>query len=127
MLNYRRMSNVKIINQTTALTSELQAKHCHTFRCKLRGLTFRRELPAGEGLLIDEKKDSKARTGIHMMFVFFDLGIVWINDAGEVVDTGLARQWVSVLSPKKPARYVLEIVPERLNEFNVGDQIRFEE
>jgi uncharacterized membrane protein (UPF0127 family) len=62
-----------------------------------------------------------------MVGVFFDLGVIWINDAGEVVDKCLARRWLTIKAPSKPARYVLEIVPERLNEFQIGDKIRFEQ
>jgi uncharacterized membrane protein (UPF0127 family) len=62
-----------------------------------------------------------------MFGVFFDLGIIWLNDSGEVVDKCLAKRWVTIKAPRKPARYVLEVVPERLNEFRIGDMISFEQ
>lgn len=71
--------------------------------------------------------DNRLETGIHMLGMNFDLGIVWINAEGKVVDLRYAHKWLSFLVPKKPAKYVLEILPQRLEDFNIGDQIRFED
>jgi uncharacterized membrane protein (UPF0127 family) len=90
-------------------------------------MMFRWSIPDDWGLLFDESKDSIVNTTIHMFFCFIDLGVIWINDAGEVVDTCLARKWVTIKAPQKPARYFLEVSPSRLEEFNIGDKIHFAE
>jgi len=87
---------------------------------------FRKSLSVEEGLLLVYGADSRMDSSIHMMFVWFDLAVIWINSTGEVVDTVLARQWKPAYFPKNPARYVLEIVPERLGEFQVGDRVAFQ-
>ncbi|MEK6223217.1 MAG: DUF192 domain-containing protein [Chloroflexota bacterium] len=120
------MKIINISNLTNPLSSSLNATYCESFGCKLRGLTFRKSLPMDNGLLLVEKEDSRLSSAIHMAGVFFDLGIVWINNAMQVVDKGLARKWVGLLAPKSPARFTLEIVPGRIEEFNIGDEIRFE-
>jgi uncharacterized membrane protein (UPF0127 family) len=121
------MKTIKVINSSSALPESLAAGWCSSFLCKFRGLMFRRSMPTDWGLLLVEAKDSIVNTSIHMFFVFFDLGVVWINDDGAVVDTCLAKKWVTIRAPKKPARYILEISPDRLAEFNIGDQISFVE
>jgi uncharacterized membrane protein (UPF0127 family) len=121
------MKNVIVINETRSLEYPLQASYCFSFFCRLRGLTFRRKIPKNWGLLLVQARDSRMDSAIHMFGVFIDLGIIWINEAGEVVDQCLARRWVTVKAPSQPARYILEIVPERLNEFNLGDNVRFDE
>lgn len=120
------MKHVTILNLTKAEKSPLRVAYCDTFACRLRGFTFRRILDIQDGLLLVQNRDSRMDAAIHMLGVFFDLGIIWINTAGEVVDTCLARRWRPAYVPKKPARYILEIHPERLSEFTVGDQVRFE-
>jgi uncharacterized membrane protein (UPF0127 family) len=60
-----------------------------------------------------------------MMFVFTDLAVVWINAAQEVVDVRLAKKWRPAYVPVKPAQYVLEMAPERLEDFEVGDRLEF--
>lgn len=85
-----------------------------------------RSIPNDWGLIIASPRENRVDAGIHMLFMYFDLGIVWVNEAYEVVETAYAKKWVSMIVPKKPARYVLEIVPERLGEFQVGDKVNFE-
>lgn len=121
------MKNVVILNESRPITTPLQAGYCVSFLCKLRGLTFRRNIPEDWGLLLVQSKDSIIDSSIHMFFMFFDLGIVWINDSGEVVDRCIAKRWLTIKAPKNPARYILEIYPERFDEFHIGDKIRFEE
>jgi len=61
-----------------------------------------------------------------MIGMFFDLGIIWLNNEMEVVDLRPARRWRSFLLPKIAARYVMEIDIERIGEFSLGDKIEFE-
>lgn len=120
------MSQVRIYNTNHPGMPALQAGYCASFACQLRGLTFRRSLPTGEGLLLAGKRDSRVDSAIHMFFVWFDLAVVWINDSGEVVDVQLARRWRPMYISQKPARYVLEIGAQRLEDFHIGDHVRFE-
>ena len=50
-----------------------------TFLSRLRGLMFRRDLPAGEGLLI------KRCNAIHTFFMRFPIDAVFLDRAGAVV------------------------------------------
>jgi uncharacterized membrane protein (UPF0127 family) len=117
---------VLVHNLTRPHAHPIQARYCASFACRLRGLTFRRNLPPGQGLLLVQGRDSRMDSSIHMLFVWFDLGIIWINNAQHVVDVRLARRWRPAYLPASPARYVLELSPDRLGDFNVGDQIRLE-
>ena len=104
-----------------------RARWCDNFGSKLRGFTFRRRLAPDDGLVLVEKRDSRAATAIHMLFVFFDLGVIWVNDAGLVVDKALAKPWRLSYVPAAPARYVIEGHPRLLAETAVGDPIQFGE
>lgn len=120
------MKVVTIENITRPLASPLQARYCVSFWCKLRGLSFYKSLSADDSLLLVEKTNTVVNAAIHMLWMRFDLGIVWINDRMEVVDLAYAKKWVSFIAPKQPAKYSLEIVPDRLGEFQVGDQLGIE-
>ncbi len=87
---------------------------------------FHRKLTPSEGLLLVQPRESRLDASIHMLFVWFDLGIVWINDQMTIVDTCIAKAWRPAYFPKAPARYVLEICPERLKDFQVGQKVIFE-
>lgn len=102
-----------------------QAKWCDGFRSKLRGFTFRKTLGEKDGLVLVEKSDNRVNTSIHMLFVSFELGVIWVNSAGLVVDTAVALPWKLSYVPQAPARYVIEGHPIRLQGVKVGDHIEF--
>lgn len=98
-------------------------KFCDSFLCRLRGLTFHRRIRPDEGLLLVQKRDSRLDAAIHMLGVGFDLTIVWINDDLRVVDKALARAWRPAYIPRRPARYVLEVHPDRWADYEIGDRV----
>jgi uncharacterized membrane protein (UPF0127 family) len=102
-----------------------RARWCNTFASRLRGLTFRRSLAPGEGLVLVEKEDSRVNAGITMLFTFIDLGVIWVNDAGQVVDTAVARPWRPSYLPQSPARFAIEADPVILQQVQVGGHLRF--
>ena len=104
-----------------------RARWCDRFGSKLRGFTFRRHPAEDDGLVLVEKSDSRVSTSIHMLFVFFDLGVIWVNDTGEVVDKVLAKPWRLSYTPQAPARYVIELHPNLLDEVKIGEKIEFGE
>jgi len=60
-----------------------------------------------------------------MLFVRFDLAVLWVDSGMRVVDKVLARPWRPAYFSKKPAKFVLEIHPERWDEFNIHDLVEF--
>ncbi len=104
----------------------LRARRCDTFLCRLRGLTFRRSLPPDEGLLFVEPVASRMGTSIHMAFVFFDIGVVWLADDGVVVDAQLAKPFRPYYAPRAAARYYLEATPELLTWVKIGERLTIE-
>jgi uncharacterized membrane protein (UPF0127 family) len=119
------MKTTLIENKNKALLSPLLAPYCDSFLCRLRGLMFRSKLTREEGLLLVEARDSRLDTSIHMFFVFMNLAVIWINSEGKVVDKVLARAWRPFYAPRQPAKFILEIHPDRLSEFTIGDQVEF--
>jgi uncharacterized membrane protein (UPF0127 family) len=109
------------------MDGSLQIKYCDTFLTQLRGLTFHSELARDEGLLLVGTRDSRLESAIHMLFVPFDLAVIWINSAMQVVDKVLAKSWRPAYFSRQPARYVLEIHPERWGEFEIGDGVEFKD
>jgi len=91
----------------------------------LRGLTFRSRLSLDQGLLLVGKRDSRLDSSIHMLFVAFDLTVIWINSEMQVVDKIIAKSWRPAYFSKQPARYVLEIHPERWEDYEIGDTVQF--
>lgn len=100
-------------------------KYCDTFLTQLRGFTFRARLSPDEGLLLAGKRDSRLDSSIHMLFVSFDLAVFWINSNMQVVDKVLAKSWRPAYFSKSPARYVLELHPQRWGDYEIGETVHF--
>lgn len=96
---------------------------CSTFASRLRGLMFRRTLGEHEGLLLVGSRDHRLDSAIHMLFVPFDLAVVWITSDLEVSDKVLARAWHAAYVPSRPARYVLEMHPVHLASYDLGHKV----
>jgi uncharacterized membrane protein (UPF0127 family) len=118
---------IAIENRNRPIEGALQIKYCDTFLTQLRGLTFRPRLGRDEGLLLVGKRDSRLDSSIHMFFVPFDLSVIWISSDMRVVDKVLARSWRPAYFSKQPARYVLEIHPDRWGDFEIGDGVEFKD
>jgi uncharacterized membrane protein (UPF0127 family) len=116
---------ITIENRNRKLEGLLRVKYCDTFLTQLRGFTFRSALAKDEGLILVGKRDSRLDSSIHMFFVSFDLSVIWINSALQVVDKVLAKSWRPAYFSKQPAKYVLEIHPERWGDFQIGDAVEF--
>ena len=99
---------------------------CTSFLSRGRGLMFRRALAPGEALLLDEQRDSRVATAIHMLFVPFAIAAVWIDSTGRVVDKALALPWRPFYGPRAPARYILETEPAFLDRITLADEVDFE-
>ena len=121
------MRQVIVHNRSRSQDQLVQVRYCDTFLCQLRGLTFRRQLPLDGGLLLVQSRAIRRDAAIHIVGVWFDLTIVWINSDMLVVDIRKARSWWSVCVPQFPAKYILEISVDTLCDFRVGDEVFFEE
>jgi uncharacterized membrane protein (UPF0127 family) len=118
------MRQVIIINQSQPQIEPVQAGYCATFWRRLKGLMFHPPLSFQEGLILVYPRDNRRDTSIHMMCVYTDLAVVWINHANTVVDTCLAKRGRLAYVPQKPACYVLEMAPERIDDFKIGDMVQ---
>jgi len=118
---------IVIENKNRKIQTLPQIKYCDTFLTQLRGFTFHPRLSRDEGLLLVGTRDSRLDSSIHMLFVSFDLTVIWINSDMQVVDKVLAKSWWLAYFSKKPARYVLEIHPERWGDYEIGDTVQFKD
>jgi len=119
------MRQVTIHNKSHPLKQPIQACFCDTFFCRLKGLMFSHVISSETGLLLVESRDSRLDAAIHMFFVNYDLAIIWINGQKQVVDKRVAYRWRPFYMPAAPARYILEIHPDHIQDFYIGDIIDF--
>ncbi len=104
-----------------------RVKLCVSFWCHFRGLQLVPRLADDEGLLFITGSESRSNTAIHMFFMLFSIGVVWLDASRHVVDKQLAKPWRPMYMPRSPAQYYLEANPSVLERVKIGDQLRFDE
>jgi uncharacterized membrane protein (UPF0127 family) len=68
-------------------------------------------------------RDQRLDSAIHMLFVPFDLAVIWINSNLQVADKVLAKAWRAAYVPTRPAKYVLELHPIHFSAYDVGHKV----
>lgn len=114
-------------NVSTGAVVLAKARMCDTFWCRFRGLQLVRRLPEDEGLLFVLGAESRAAATIHMLFMLFSIGVVWLDASGKVVDACLAKPWRLAYAPRQAAQYFIEANPTILERIQVGDVLSFSE
>lgn len=87
---------------------------------------FKPFLKPQEGILLVERTSSIAASSIHMLFMNFDIAVIWLDDSLRVIDAKIAKRWHPYYASNGPARFILETHPSHMREFKHGDQITIE-
>ncbi len=99
---------------------------------KLKAIICKDPIRKFIGLMFSRRKnvlfsfDKECVVSLHMFFVFYSIGVLFINSRNVVVEKVLLRPF-TVYTPKSKAKYVLEIGEKKsLNLFrrvNIGQRI----
>ena len=121
------MHTLKIvkISKSSSPFTVVNVKYCDTFYSKFIGLMFSRELKPDYGLIIVENNETRINTAIHMMFMNYDITVLWLDKKMVIIDKVLAKKWVPFYSSKKPAQYVVELHHSKFSEYSIGDELVF--
>ena len=104
----------------------LKVKYCDTFFSKLAGLMFTKELPQDQGILLVEDSESRVNTAIHMLFMNYDITVLWLDKNKHIVDKALAKRWRPMYMPKKPAQYVVELHRDHYDDYAIGERMTWD-
>jgi len=90
------------------------------------GLMFRRSIPSDYAMIFILKKPSNVN--VHMLFVFFPIDIIFLNEEKKVCHFSRLKPWVGFKAIKN-IKYLLEMKAGTVDRFNltVGGQIEFDE
>jgi len=119
----RKILKTGILTNQTLPSTKIQIKFCESFTSRLKGLMFSKQIPLDQGIILVENKESKINTSIHMMFMNFNLAVLWLDKELVVVDKVLAKKWVPIYIPKFRAKYVVELHSNQFSNFSIGDQL----
>jgi len=84
---------------------------------------FSKNLKHDSGVILVEKKESRVNTSIHMMFMNYDITVLWLDKHMVIVDKILAKKWAPIYISKKPAQYIIELHHSKLTEYMIGEKL----
>src|SRR3989344_2359970 len=105
-----------------------KAKWYKNFFFKARGLMITMPLKKGKAIILEADEEGILNTTIHMIFVFFPIDVICVNLEKKVVD--IKRNVVPFtpwLSPRDPAKYVVEFPSSSTKHVKIGDSLVFNE
>jgi uncharacterized protein len=113
------------IRKSSSPFAVVNGKYCDTFWSKFIGLMFSRELKPDDGVILVENNETRINTAIHMMFMNYDITVLWLDKQMVIIDKVLAKKWVPFYFPKKPAQYVVELHQSKFSEYLIGEKLIF--
>jgi hypothetical protein len=104
----------------TAIVQKIEL--ADTYFRKVRGLMLRRRFD-DTALIFTFKKPIIVR--IHMLFVFFPIDLVFLDQSMRIVDTATLKPFIGYRSSNIPVSFVLELPEGTIKRFNLkkGDKI----
>lgn len=97
---------IKIFNQTSKKEIKHTFKLANTFKKRLIGLSFKKNI--NYGLIIKVKGNFKINSSIHSYFMKFPIEIYFLDNDLKIFEKTILRPW-SWHKPSKKAKYIIEI------------------
>jgi uncharacterized membrane protein (UPF0127 family) len=95
------------------------------------GLLGRKALGPEEGALLKMPDGRRGKAGfmtsIHMLGMRFPIAVAWLDEAGVVVHSALAKPWRPYYASPQKAWYVLEVHPDLLEKIPKGEKLSWEQ
>ncbi len=114
---------MRITNETRGTTLAERATLARSFWSRLRGLMFRRELPAGEGLVFNRN------SSVHTFWMRFPIDVIFTDRQDVVVGMREAMPPGRPYAGARGAYRTVELPAGVIAETSTqpGDQLRFED
>jgi len=94
-----------------------------------RGLMFTVKLKNQNGviLVVPDYYKNRFQAGIHMLFVFYSLNILFLDEDYKIVDLVRLPPFYPIYIPKKLPKYVVETSENVIKKYNlkIGDKLEF--
>jgi hypothetical protein len=100
-------------------------KFAKTFFEKFKGLMLESEKNFDYALIFVLGSETRIGASVHMLFVFFPIDIIFLDENKKVVDKASLKPWVLNYTPKKPAKYLIEMPKSMGNKIKIGDKLEW--
>ena len=100
-----------------------KVKHAKTAWQRTKGLMFEDKKKFDYALVFEFPRESKIGTSLHMIFVFFPIDVLFLDKDKKVVDKVTLPPFQPNYTPKKAAKYVVEMPEGKAKKVRAGSTI----
>jgi len=93
---------------------------------KFKGLMFETRKNFDYALIFPFSKESRIGSSIHMMFVFFPIDTIFLDKNKIVVDKSTLNPWLINYTPKKSAKYLIELPQGKAKAIGIGEKLSWD-
>ncbi len=90
---------------------------------RMKGLMFEDAKKFNYALIFENQSESRISSSVHMIFVFFPIDIIFLNKEKIVVDKVTLQPFMPNYTPKKPAKYFIEMPNGKNKKIKIDDKI----
>jgi uncharacterized protein len=90
---------------------------------RTKGLMFEDKKNFNYALIFDFPVESKIGTSLHMIFVFFPIDVLFLDKNKVVVDKATLTPFMPNYTPKKAAKYVIEMPENKIASVKLGQKV----
>ncbi len=92
---------------------------------RTKGLMFEEKKKFNYALVFEFPIESKIGTSLHMLFVFFPIDVLFLDKNQKVVDKITLQPFIPNYTPKKAAKYVIELPKGKTSGVKLGQKINW--
>ncbi len=90
---------------------------------KIKGLMFEKKSKHDYALIFNMHTESRVGSSLHMLFVFFPIDVLFLNSEKKVVDKATLKPWQLNYTPKKAARFIVELPEGTGKKVKLGSKV----
>jgi len=92
---------------------------------RTKGLMFEEKKDFNYALIFDFPRESRIMTSLHMLFVFFPIDVLFLDKEKKIVDKTTLYPFIPNYTPKKAAKYVIEMPLGKAKSVKIGQKIEW--
>jgi uncharacterized membrane protein (UPF0127 family) len=101
-------------------------KYANNFFSRALGLMFHKDIPMDFALIFKLRKPMTV--GVHMLFVFFSIDVIFLDEKKKVIGTCTLKPWLGH-KQMKGVKYLIEMHQGKVEAYDIknGDILEFDE
>ncbi len=96
-----------------------------TSSTRARGLMFKAENNFDYALVFEWKKLGRATRSLHMLFVFFEIGVLFLDEKKRVVEKAVLKPWRLNYTPRHACQTIIVLPKELISKVKIGDKLQW--